>query len=245
MNELNLSTRYYDLIRPKAPVEQYDFYRDYAINAGGKILEPMCGSGRFLIPMLIEGLNIEGFDYCESMLESLRLKSSRLELYPNIWKSSIESVNLNKIYNLIFIPCGSIGVITDLVIMEDILRNFYNHLIKNGKLVFELETINSLPERGVWRDNKALLPDNKTIVCRNFITLRNDICRSLAKYELRGNNKVINSETESFEIRIYNDEKIIKDILYKIGFKKVNVFKSFYKERRLENNKIFIYECVK
>lgn len=39
-----------------------NFYLEYAQTITTPILEPMCGSGRFLIPMLEQGFNIEGFD---------------------------------------------------------------------------------------------------------------------------------------------------------------------------------------
>ena len=49
---LNLCTEAYDLSKPNPPEDAYAFYRDYAISANGPILEPMCGTGRFLLPLL-------------------------------------------------------------------------------------------------------------------------------------------------------------------------------------------------
>ena len=57
-----LCTEYYELDKQSAPPAALQFYMDYAMAATGPILEPMCGTGRFLIPMLEAGLPISGFD---------------------------------------------------------------------------------------------------------------------------------------------------------------------------------------
>ena len=45
---LKLCTQVYDLSKPTPPEEAYAFYRSYIEATRGPILEPMCGSGRFL-----------------------------------------------------------------------------------------------------------------------------------------------------------------------------------------------------
>ena len=59
---LSLCTEVYDLSKPNPEEDDYAFYRDYALKANGLILEPMCGTGRFLLPLLEEGFNVHGFD---------------------------------------------------------------------------------------------------------------------------------------------------------------------------------------
>lgn len=82
---LSLCTQFYDLIRPEPPEDAYAFYRSYVSNAVGSILEPMCGTGRFLLPLLhyffwkqlvISGSFCIGRDYNISNMvyNSLKLK---------------------------------------------------------------------------------------------------------------------------------------------------------------------------
>ena len=59
---LNLCTQVYELSKPKVPEADYNFYKSYLQDAKGKILEPMCGTGRFLLPFLQDGFDIQGFD---------------------------------------------------------------------------------------------------------------------------------------------------------------------------------------
>ena len=47
----SLCTEFYDLDKPSAPADALAFYVARARKVGGRILEPMCGSGRFLLPM--------------------------------------------------------------------------------------------------------------------------------------------------------------------------------------------------
>ena len=63
----SLCTEFYDLDKPAAPAAALAYYLDRARDAQGRILEPMCGSGRFLIPMLRAGLPIDGVDASRAM----------------------------------------------------------------------------------------------------------------------------------------------------------------------------------
>src|SRR3990167_4433531 len=111
---LNLCTEVYDLSKPTAPKDAYDFFRSYAIDAQGRILEPMCGTGRFLLPLVAEGFDVSGFDRSQSMLDALHKKANAKSLKVNVWLGSAEDVKLQKKYKLIFIPSGSFCLITDL-----------------------------------------------------------------------------------------------------------------------------------
>lgn len=73
---LRLCTQVYDLSKPNPPEDAYAFYRSYALNAKGPILEPMCGTGRFLLPLIDEGFDVQGFDASEHMLEALHGSAS-------------------------------------------------------------------------------------------------------------------------------------------------------------------------
>ena len=54
----------------------------------GSILEPMCGTGRFLLPLFEEGFffNVHGFDASDNMLAALHTKARDRNLHPTVWK---------------------------------------------------------------------------------------------------------------------------------------------------------------
>jgi hypothetical protein len=55
-----LCTEFYDIDKPSAPSDALNFFLHYAEKANGPILEPMSGSGRFLIPLLERQFDIDG-----------------------------------------------------------------------------------------------------------------------------------------------------------------------------------------
>ena len=63
----------YEILHEKAPEDELNFYLSYA-EPGMKMLEPLCGSGRFLVPFLERGFAISGIDMSEEMLKKLKQK---------------------------------------------------------------------------------------------------------------------------------------------------------------------------
>lgn len=60
----SLCTEMYEILHEQAPQDELDFYLSYA-EKGEKILEPLCGSGRFLVPFLKRGFDVSGMDLSE------------------------------------------------------------------------------------------------------------------------------------------------------------------------------------
>lgn len=144
----SLCTQFYDLVRPQPPEDAYEFYRTYVANAGGSIMEPMCGSGRFLLPLLKENFDIVGFDASEHMLNALRDKAEFHNLKPEIWQGFVEDLNRTQRYNLIFIPSGSFGHLINYDSVKKSLQVLYDHLNDDGVLLFEAETSKIVPAFG-------------------------------------------------------------------------------------------------
>ena len=65
-----LCAEYYELDKPTALEDALQCYLRYAEESHGPILEPMCGTGRFLIPLLKQGYSVTGFDYSSHMLDN-------------------------------------------------------------------------------------------------------------------------------------------------------------------------------
>ncbi|MFG5498810.1 class I SAM-dependent methyltransferase, partial [Enterococcus faecalis] len=72
------------------------------------ILEPLCGSGRFFIPFLKRGYDIQGIDLSNEMLSELKVK----EPNANVIQGDILNYNLDKKFDYIFITSGSVSLFT-------------------------------------------------------------------------------------------------------------------------------------
>ncbi|MBK8207742.1 MAG: class I SAM-dependent methyltransferase [Planctomycetes bacterium] len=71
----DLCTQFYDLDKPQAPELALEWYSQ-RLQGAGRVLEPMCGSGRFLVPLVSRGLLVDGVDPSEPMLRACRAKAA-------------------------------------------------------------------------------------------------------------------------------------------------------------------------
>jgi SAM-dependent methyltransferase len=244
---LDLCTEVYDLSKPTPPKDAYDFYRLYAIAAQGLILEPMCGTGRFLLPLVAEGFDVHGFDGSHHMLDALQRKAKTQKLKVNVWQGLVEEVKIQNKYKLIFIPSGSFGLITDEEKAKNALKIFYDLLEKGGKLVFEIETLKVLPTQfNVWRGTMYPSDNSKFILCMFLdLPLQNNIVSTVCRYELVDANTTIKTEVEIIKVRLYEPERL-KDLLREVGFNKIKMIKAFdLNQVPAQDVEIIVYECEK
>lgn len=242
---LGLCTEVYDLSKPKPPDDAYAFYRSYVMNAQGPVLEPMCGTGRFLLPLLEEGFDVQGFDASDHMLDALNAKARAKDLKPNVWKCFVEDLKRSEKYNLIFIPSGSFCLIIDLASVKSALKTLYAHLHEDGVLLFEVDTCNAVPQLGVWRGSVWHKHNGDMIILNQLATLKDNVCYSIGKYELVHNNSIIHAEVEELKVRIYDPHDLM-EILKSCGFKSVHMIKAFERAAALdENDEAIVFECRK
>ena len=242
---LSLATQVYDISKPNPPEDVYAFYRNYVLQAKGPVLEPMCGTGRFLLPLLAEGFPVHGFDASDHMLAALHAKARAQNLKPNVWKEFIEDLNRPEQYNLIYIPSGSFCLITDTESVISTIKLFYKTLSDNGVLLFESETPNSVPQTGVWRGSVWQKPNDDIIILSQLANMYGNVCHSICKYELVHHNKIINTEIEELKVRIYEPYEL-KDILQQCGFKNILMVKAFDSATNPDDkDETIVYECRK
>ena len=242
---LNLCTEVYDLSKPNPPEDAYAFYRNYVMNANGPILEPMCGTGRFLLPLIKEGFDVHGFDASEHMLETLHTKAGAKNLNPIVWKGFIENLKRPEKYKLIFIPSGSFCLIIDPETVKSALRTFYEHLSDDGVLLFEGETQKAVPQLDVWMGSVWHKSNGQMIMLSQLATLKGKICNSIGKYELVHNNSIVHTEVEELKIRIY-DPNELTEILNSCGFKNIRMIKTFDSTAVPDkHDESIVYECKK
>lgn len=243
----SLCTEVYDLSKPNAPHDVYQFYRSYALEVNGPILEPMCGTGRFLLPLTEEGFNVHGFDASQPMLERLHAKANAKNLKPNIWHGFIEDLNQSDKYRLIFIPSGSFGLITEKADIKKALKTIYEHLDDKGLLVFEVETPHAVPkELGIWRGSRWKREDGKLILLSQLAMLEEELCYSIGKYNLVDENRIIQTEIEEYKIRIYHEPGFLLNLLMQIGFSDARLVKAFDRKASPdEADESIVFECRK
>lgn len=244
---LNLCAQVYDIRVNTVEKEVYEFYKSFVKDANGLILEPMCGTGRFLLPLLLEGFSIEGYDASSHMLEVLYRKAKEKDIIPTVWQAFAENFIQDKKYNLIFIPFSSFGLITNLENAKKTLLNFFNELNFEGKLVFEIDTPITPSHIGPDRISLYELNDEQIIkvTSSDLPTTQNNILNCKVKYDLFKENSPIHSEIENYSLRLYHPQEI-KKILEEIGFCNIIFHKAFERNISPKNyDETIVVECKK
>ena len=230
----SLCTEMYEILHKEAPQDELAFYLSYA-EKGMKILEPLCGSGRFLIPFLERGYDIKGIDLSAEMLARLKEKTPNAKVFQ---KDILKYDSIEK-YDYIFISSGSVSLFTDMDLCKRILHKMKDLLKKNGKFVFAVDTIaNKCPDDTDYQKSISV----KTEEGYELI-LKAHTQYSPSIYELYDGTKLLQQERMDFQTHLYEPGEI-EPYLKEIGFTKVNVYSS-YDKKIAENNltEMFLYEC--
>lgn len=241
-----LCTEFYDLDKPSEPADAFEFYLEYAKAAQGPILEPMCGSGRFLLPLLARGFDVDGVDASRFMLEACRQRAARQQLTTrSLLEQKLEELELSRRYALAFIPAGSFGLITHEPQAREALRRLHAALLPGGKLVLEIdrpafETSTSWPWGGRWlkRPDGALL----VISWLGQYAASERISYSLHRYELVIDGRVVETEMEEFNLRAYEPQEF-QALLESAGFVDVKALKAFEQRAPDADDEGVVFEC--
>lgn len=246
-----LCTEFYDL-DPKEHrdgLAMWDFYLQRGLQANGPILEPMCGTGRFLIPMLEVGLDAQGFDASSYMLDALKQKYAGISSQqPPVWQQFAQDFSSDIRYQLIFVPYGSWGLITDLEDSKKCLAIMYNHVAIGGKFIIEIETVASVPQPcGIWRRGVHMRSDGSKIAINTRASYDNDsqMFQSFCRYESIVQGTIDAVETEDFKMYLYHFEEM-DQLLRDVGFTIANKYQDYKLTPAVDRDAhIIIYECVK
>jgi SAM-dependent methyltransferase len=119
-----------------ARTEDIEFYRNIAKKVSGPILEAGCGSGRVLLPLLLDGLDISGFDTSEPMLDVLRKRAAELDLTPKVWQGDFGSIEGK--YAAIIAPFNTILHLMDAEAQIEAFRRVYHGLRAGGTFAFDI-----------------------------------------------------------------------------------------------------------
>jgi SAM-dependent methyltransferase len=128
-NYKKLCARFYDIDHPSPPPDEFAFYRDILGEVDGPVLEPMCGSGRFLVPLLEHGCDIYGFDGSSAMIDACR---NRLNGDERIQLATFESFNSPNAFQACIIPAGSFSLLAAASSAEQALACIRRIMVPEG-----------------------------------------------------------------------------------------------------------------
>ena len=238
----SLCAEMYEILHKEAPQDELEFYLSYA-EKGMAILEPLCGSGRFLVPFLERGLTIKGVDNSQEMLEKL------LEKAPDaaVAQSDIEKYEISECFDYIFISSGSVSLFTDMQLCKNVLSKMKTFLKKGGKFVFAVDTVACRCSDCDSYQTQVVVETEKHH--RLVLRSQNDYDEethtqfSPSLYELYDGEELIRQEKMDFQTHLYELGEM-EAMLQEIGFTQIAVYSSFKKDiAKTNDSEMFLYEC--
>lgn len=243
-----LCTEAYDLSKPEAHQNALAFYLARFADASEPVLEPMCGTGRYLIPFLERGIDIDGVDASPHMLQMCRDNALRRGVTPTLFEQLLEEMSLSRRYGYVMIPHGSFGFFTDRKVAQSTLARLHDHMLPGGRLVLDVETPRASPKSpGSWTGRWRTRPDGAQVVWSGFAApydAPEGIERSLTRYELFVDGRLVDTELEEYTVRHYEPDDF-QQLLESAGFIDVQATRPYGDEELGEEDAEIVFECTR
>jgi SAM-dependent methyltransferase len=118
--------------------EDLSFWRDLAVETGGPVLELGCGTGRVLLRLLKENIQVHGIDNDPEMLTYLnRMIPPTLAWQAEVDEADMRTFDLGKQFPLVILPCNTYSTFTS-ADRKRICERSRRHLQPGGKFVFSV-----------------------------------------------------------------------------------------------------------
>lgn len=132
------------------------FWRTVARNAGGRVLELGCGTGRLTIPIGRAGIAIVGIDRSEPMLDRARqrVKRGRLQSAVKLVRGDIRHLPFRKKFGMVLAPYGMLQSLLREKDLAATLEACYDATARGG--VFGVELVADLPAWEEYRKRISL-----------------------------------------------------------------------------------------
>ena len=230
-----LEAELYDVLRGGDEMDEIGLYSDVASEKGGTCLDVGCGTGRVLIPLAQQGIDIMGLDASQIMVEECRSRISGAGLSAEIVRDDMRNFDLGRQFNLVIVPGASFQLLDSRADAISCLERLRAHLLPGGLLVMSFftpyyEIINESLD-GVWRLEKdePFGDDGQRALCHVCSDL--DRCEQLMETRHRfevidGDGATLNSEMKLSRLRWYGKYEI-ELLLSSVGFKSVETLGDF------------------
>lgn len=243
-----LCSTFYAHDKPEARPDALDYYLERAKEAAGPILEPMCGTGRYLLPLLASGLHVEGTDASPDMLALCRKEAQRMALSPILHEGRLQELALDKSFSLVIIPSGSFSL---LILERDIvlcLTRIFAALSSGGRFIVEVERAGTIEPSmsGRWEGCWLTLPDGSELIhswLQQYSGVEG-VARSLHRYELISQGQLVRTEFENLAVR-HHEPDSFRALLSTAGFTEVRCLSPYERTALDDRDEGMLFECRK
>ena len=222
-----LCTLFYDADKPAAPDAEIAWYAKQLPKDAGLLLELMCGSGRLLVPLAVDGYKLHGVDSSAAMLASCEARLAAHDIVAPLFRQDLTQLNLPFRYSAAFVAAGSFQLITEAGAPLLALQRIRAHLIDPGLLLMDM----FVPSESAQRLGAPLvevrtvkLGDGTQIALRSESTVWADarLSRTEYRYAHRRGAKLIAEEHETLSLTWYSPDDVIA-LLTDAGFHDIRI----------------------
>lgn len=130
-----LEAIFYDEVDELSQFEDFGFYRLLLESSPGPVLDIGCGTGRILVGLKEQGIDVVGLDASSDMLRQCREKLSAKGLKAELILGDMRSFDLPQSFASILIPGFTIQLLTEDEDLESCLQCCFRHLNPGGQLI--------------------------------------------------------------------------------------------------------------
>ncbi|MFI4975336.1 MAG: class I SAM-dependent DNA methyltransferase [Caulobacterales bacterium] len=227
-----IAAEIYDIDKPFGALPDTAFHLQGLAGVQGPILEPACGTGRTLVPLLEAGHDVTGFDQSEDMLERCRARCAERGLTPHLSRQRFEDFDYAHPFAAIIVPVGTFTLIDDFARAMAALRRFHDHLVPGGLLVLDIDLVSSLGATG--EDRRSWRAENGDLLTiegkRTLVDWLNQRVEATCRYERWRDNVLVEAQLEPMVQRFWGLEEF-RMALEASGFGDVRMVGSYARER--------------
>ena len=249
-NQYYNSAHLYDYDNKELLRDDLPFYKGYAEQTGGPILELGCGTGRLTLPLAEAGFEIDGLDLSQPMLsvfaQKLAQQSAAIQQRVRLHHANMAAFELSREYRLIFIPFRSFQSLTTSADQEGCLQCVRKHLDPTGHFIVNVfKPYGFLDDR--WIDLKERIDfetlDGDTMIRRSHIRRQIDAEQQIIypefTYYVQKGEEVVRTYREKLMLKYYYESQLRK-LLESNGFEIQDAF-GYYDNRAVSEGTELIF----
>ena len=232
----SIAAEIYDIDKPFGALPDTKFHLERFQGLQGPILEPACGSGRTLVPLLEAGCEVTGFDTSEEMLDQCRARCAERGFTPHLSNQRFEDFAYDRRFAAVLIPAGSFTLIDRFDAAMAVLRRFHDCLSPGGIIVLDIQPLSFLVARG--EDRRQWTAENGDLLTLEGVRTRTDWTQQRAenrlRYERWQGNRLVESQLEPMAQRYWGLEEFTL-ALGAAGFSEVSACGGYQRGRAVRS----------